>query len=116
MLPPMLQISYDDGSGGYHSPHSATAFFTSALSRPGCATAVRVTGSTVMARIFSVDSTMPPSTAVAPPESPLPAPRGTTGTRCAVAHRRTAWTSSVLVGRTTANGVPAAGSIARSWR
>jgi hypothetical protein len=45
MLPPMLQISNDDGSGGYHSPCSATAALTSALSSPGCATAVRVTGS-----------------------------------------------------------------------
>src|ERR1700738_4205144 len=55
MLPPMLQISYDDGSGGYHSPYSATVFFTSALSSPGWHTAVRVTGSTSMARIFSAD-------------------------------------------------------------
>ncbi len=76
MLPPMLQISNDDGSGGYHSPYSATAFLTSALSRPGCATAVRVAGSTVMSRIRSVDSTTPPSSAVAPPDSPVPAPRG----------------------------------------
>jgi hypothetical protein len=50
MLPPMLQISNDDGSGGYHSPYSATAFLTSALSSPGWTTAVRVTGSTVMSR------------------------------------------------------------------
>src|SRR5579884_3697659 len=87
ILPPMLQISYDDGSGGYHSPYSATAFFTSALSRPGWHTAVRVTGSTVMSRIFSVDSTIPSSTAVAPPDRPVPAPRGTTGTRCLLAQR-----------------------------
>ena len=95
MLPPMLQISNDDGSGGYHRPCSATAFLTSALSRPGWTTAVRVTGSTVMSRIFSVDSTMPPSTAVAPPDSPVPIPRGTTAIRLAVAHRRTVCTSSV---------------------
>ena len=30
---------------------------------------------------------MPPSTADDPPLSPLPAPRGTTGTRCAAAQR-----------------------------
>src|SRR6185312_11218448 len=114
MLPPMLQISNDDGSGGYHSPYSATVFLTSALSRPGCTTAVRVTGSTTMSRIFSVDSTMPPSSAVAPPERPLPAPRGTTGTRWALAHRMTICTCSVVSGRTTANGLPADGSSARS--
>ena len=112
----MLQISYDDGSGGYQSPYSATAFFTSALSSPGCATAVRVTGSTVISRIFSVDSTIPPSTAVAPPDRPVPAPRGTTAIRLSEAQRNTVCTSSVRVGRTTANGVPAAGSAARSWR
>ena len=116
MLPPMLQISNDDGSGGYHMPCSATAFFTSALSRPGCATAVRVTGSTAMSRIFSVLSTMPPSSAVAPPDSPVPMPRGTTAIRCAVAHLSTVCTSSVRRGRTTASGVPAFGSTARSCR
>ncbi len=116
MLPPMLQISNDDGSGGYQSPYSATAFFTSALSRPGCTTAVRVTGSTVISRIFSVDSTMPPSRAVAPPDNPVPMPRGTTATLCADAQRSTACTSSVRVGRTTAAAVPALGSAARSCR
>src|ERR1700722_11922057 len=89
----MLQISYDDGSGGYHSPCSASAFLTSALNSPGCTTAVRVTASTVISRIRSVDSTIPLSNAVAPPDNPLPAPRGTTAT-----------------------GFPADGSSARSWR
>jgi len=116
MLPPMLQISNDDGSGGYHSPYSATVFFTSALSSPGWATAVRVTGSTVMSRIFSVLSTMPPFSAVAPPESPVPIPRGTTAILLAVAHRITVCTSSVRRGRTTASAVPAVGSKARSCR
>ena len=69
-----------------------------------------------MPRIFSVDSTIPPSTAVAPPESPVPMPRGTTGIRFALAQRSTVWTSSVQVGRTTARAVPAAGSAARSCR
>ena len=116
MLPPMLQISYDDGSGGYQRPYSATVFFTSALSSPGWQTAVRVTGSTTMSRIFSVDSTIPPSTAVAPPDRPVPIPRVTTGTWWAVAHRSTVCTSSVRFGRTTATGFPADGSRARSCR
>lgn len=102
----MEQISNDDGSGGYHRPCAATAALTSALSSPGCTTAVRVTGSTVISRIFSVDSTIPPSTAVAPPDRPVPAPRGTTGMRWAVAQRNTVCTCSVLDGRTTAIGVP----------
>src|ERR1700721_845203 len=110
----MLQISYDGGAGGYQRPYPATAFLTSALSRPGWHTAVGVTGSTVMSRIFSVDNTIPPASAVAPPDRPLPAPRGTTGTRWAVAQRSTVWTSSVQRGRTTASGMPADGSKARS--
>src|ERR1700751_948164 len=57
-----------------------------------------------MSRIFSVDSTIPLSSAVAPPDRPLPAPRGTTGTRLDVAQRSTVWTCSVLRGRTTATG------------
>ena len=35
MLPPMLQISNEEGSGGYHRSCWATAFFTSALNSPG---------------------------------------------------------------------------------
>src|SRR3954462_81086 len=66
-LPPMEEIRYEPGSGGYQSPCSAAASFTSTLSAPGSATAVRVTGSTVTAVIRSVLSTRQPSTAVAPP-------------------------------------------------
>ena len=39
MLPPIEQISYDDGSGGYHRSCSAAAAFTSALKAPGSTTA-----------------------------------------------------------------------------
>ena len=52
---------------------------------------------------------MQPSTAVEPPDSPEPAPRGTTGTRCADAQRSTAWTSRCRA-RTTAGGPPASGA------
>ena len=69
-----------------------------------------------ISRIRSSDSTMPSSTAVEPPDSPDPAPRGTTGTSFADAHRSTAWTSSVHVARTTARGQPASGSRAQSCR
>jgi hypothetical protein len=79
-------------------------------------TATRDTGSIVIARIFSSESTIPPSTAVAPPDSPDPAPRGTTGIRPAAAQRIVAWTSAVHVARTTAMGQPAFGSRAQSWR
>ena len=78
-LPPIEQISYDDGSGGYHSPCSAAAVFTAALSAPGSTTATWQSVSISTAFIRSRLSTMPPSTALEPPLSPLPAPRGTTG-------------------------------------
>jgi hypothetical protein len=57
---------------------------------------------------------MQPSTALAPPTRPDPAPRGTTGTPCAEAIRRTAETSSVVRGSATAAGMPASTSIAWS--
>ena len=61
MLPPIEQISNDLGSGGYHSPCSAAAAFTSALKAPGSTTATRVVVSISIARIRSSESTMPPS-------------------------------------------------------
>src|SRR4051794_8016786 len=105
-LPPMEEIRYEPGSGGYQSPCSAAASFTSTLSAPGSATAVRVTGSTVTAVIRSVLSTRQPSTAVAPPASPVPAPRGTTGTRCSLAQRSAVCTCAAQPARTTARGSP----------
>src|SRR5256885_2385505 len=110
------QISNDDGSGGYQSPCSRAAAFTSALSRPGCTVAVMATGSTVTARMRSVESVMHPSTAVDPPERPVPAPRGTTGTPSRVATSSVRCTSAVQVARTSAAGRPGTTVIARSYR
>ena len=115
-LPPIEQISKEDGSGGYHSPAAAAAAFTSALNRPGCTTAVRVTGSMVISRIRSVHSTMPSLRAVLPPDRLVPAPRVVTGIRWAVAQRNADCTCSVDSARTTASGTPASGSKARSMR
>ena len=69
-----------------------------------------------MARIRSVDSTMPPSTASAPPDSPDPAPRGTTGMPCALAQRIVTCTCSAVSARTAASGVPAVASWVQSKR
>ena len=69
-----------------------------------------------MARIRSVDSVMAPSMADDPPDSPVPAPRGTTGIAWAWAIRSVACTSAVLVARTSASGVPGRTVVARSRR
>ena len=49
-------------------------------------------------------STTPPAMGRAPPVSPLPAPRGTTGTLWAVAAAMTRAIWAVSVARTTASG------------
>ena len=116
MLPPIEQISYDDGSGGYQSPCSAAAALTSALNAPGSTTATRVVVSISMARIRSSDSTIPPVTADEPPDRLVPAPRGTIGTRFSAHQRTTVCTCVASVGRTTASGVPAPGSRDQSYR
>src|SRR5688572_11773347 len=116
MLPPMEQMSHDDGSGGYQSPCSAAAAFTAELSAPGSTNATWTSGSTSTAVIRSRLSTMPPSRALAPPESPVPAPRGTTGTPCSAAQRTAVCTWVASCARTTASGVPACGSCERSQR
>jgi hypothetical protein len=115
-LPPMEQISNDEGSGGYHRPCSREAAFTSALNAPGSTTATWQSVSISIARIRSRLSTIPPSTALAPPDSPEPAPRGTTGTRCFAAHLTATCTWSASSARTTATGVPAPASRDQSWR
>ena len=54
--------------------------------------------------------------AVTPPSSPVPVPKGITGT-CFWAHRRTmALTSATLVGQTTAGAQPVAGEAHPSKR
>ncbi|SKY69966.1 Uncharacterised protein [Mycobacteroides abscessus subsp. abscessus] len=77
---------------------------------------MRVAVSIVRFRIFSVESITAPSTAVAPPDRLVPAPRVITGIPWAAHHRTTTWTSAVVTGRMSAIGVPASGSLARSWR
>jgi hypothetical protein len=115
-FPPIEQMSNDDGSGGYQSECSRAAAFTSALRSPGCTTATIACGSIVIARIRSVESVIAPSIADDPPDSPVPAPRGTTGIECALAIRSVACTSAVAVARTSASGTPDRTVVARSCR
>ena len=55
-------------------------------------------------RMRSVDSTMPPRTASAPPVMPLPAPRGVTGMPCSAASRSTSSISARDSHSTAASG------------
>ncbi|OLT09769.1 hypothetical protein BJF78_06050 [Pseudonocardia sp. CNS-139] len=106
-LPPIVDHGALAGSGGYQSPCSAAAARRSLLTTPGCTTASRSAGSiSTIARIRSVESTTHPSTALAPPDRPVPAPRGTSGRRCRAQARTTSATSAVLRGRTTAAARP----------
>ncbi len=74
---------------------------------PGWTTATRFAVS--ISRILSIAVkaiVRPPSMPVAPPDSPDPAPRGTTGTRNSVARRSSSDTWAVSVGSATAPGRP----------
>jgi hypothetical protein len=55
----------------------------------------------------TIERTRQPSTAFAPPARPLPAPRGTIGTRCCEASRRMLDTSAVDRGKAAASGCSA---------
>lgn len=57
---------------------------------------------------------MQPSEALAPPERPVRAPWGTTGTRSSVAVRMTCCTCSTVRGSTTTAGAPASQKLAMS--
>jgi hypothetical protein len=57
-----------------------------------------------IALIRDVPMMMPPATGSAPPESPVPAPRGTMGSPASRASRTQAATSSVEPGSTTISG------------
>ena len=59
-------------------------------------------------------SAIPPRIVTAPPESPVPAPRGTTGMRFFAATLITADTSEVVAGRTTASGIAPSMEASRS--
>lgn len=106
-FPPIVDHGELAGSGGYHRPCSAQAARRSSLTTPGCTTAYR---SSVSMRstwfMSSKERITAPSTALAPPDRPVPAPRAITGTSCARQNRTTSRTSSADRGRTTASGMP----------
>ena len=74
---------------------------------PGWTTATRLAWSiSRMAAMRVMTTVRAPSTPVAPPDRPVPAPRGTSATPWAAARRTIAATSAVEVGKATASGIP----------
>ena len=72
---------------------------------PASATTYRSGAFTSSTRVMrSSETTIAFSSAFAPPESPVPAPRATTLSPSAAANRTTAATSSVVSASTTASG------------
>src|SRR5690606_12620259 len=105
MLPPTVEIARLAGSGAHQRPCGASAAFNSALMTPASTTASSSAASISRMRVMrSVDTTSSPCWAMAPPASPVPAPRGTTGTPCALAQRSAACTWATSRASTRASG------------
>ena len=78
----------------------------SLVTTPGSTTATMLAVSiSRMLFIRSSARTMPPQTGTAPPERPVPPPRGVTGMRARLASFMIAAISSAVRGRTTASGM-----------
>src|SRR5664279_1557620 len=85
----------------------STSVRKSRLTTPGWTTASRLPSSISRILFILVSTTVTaPSTALAAPVSPDPAPRGTSGTPADAHARTTAATCAVVLGNTTANGEP----------
>ena len=117
MLPPIEQISYELGSGGYQRPSAAAARLTSTLRAPGSTTATRLArvdldGAHPLGRQHdaAVDGGAPRRTG---PSRRRAARRGC---RARLAQRSVACTCSALSARTAASGVPAVASWVQSKR
>jgi len=76
-----------------------------AFRTPGWITATRATGSRRSTRMnFAIDSSTPSPDGSAPPDKPVPAPRGTTGTPISAHATRVRRTCSSVSGSATTIG------------
>ena len=74
---------------------------------PGCTHATPLSGSTDSSSFMRVsDSTTGRPSGAAPPDSPVPAPRGTTARPCVAAIRTQAATCSVVTGKHNGPAMP----------
>ncbi len=77
-LPPTVDHGELAGSGGYQSPCTATAARRTSLTTPASQSTIRSSASIRSTeRMSSSESTRQRSSAFAPPDRPVPAPRGT---------------------------------------
>ncbi len=106
-LPPMVHAACDEGSGAKCSPWGSVWRERSRLITPGPTHAVRLAGSTSKMRSILVSTTTSAGCAgTAPPASPVPAPRATTGMPWWPAAFTSAATSSVDSGKATTAASP----------
>src|SRR2546430_2527326 len=104
-FPPIVEMRWLAGSGAKKSPISRAAALTATFGTPGSTTATRAVASiATMRRRRAVETTIAPAQAIVPPESPVPAPRGTIAVPASCAAFTTAATSAVLPGTATALG------------
>ena len=106
-FPPIDDHGALAGSGGYHRPCSATAAFRSLFTIPGCTTQIMFSRS-ISSTWFIRDRsrTTAPSVALAPPDRPVPAPRGTIGAPNSAQTRTTCCTWPSVSARTPAAARP----------
>src|SRR6267143_259711 len=105
IAPPRVARGRDHGSWPRRSPWRRRRRSRSSRTIPASAVAVHEPRSTARTRrILRRSSTIASDGGLAPPLSPVPPPHATTGRWSRPAIRRTAETSAVVIGRTTAAG------------
>src|SRR6516165_1376721 len=108
-LPPTEQDCWLDGSGAKCKPNGATALDRSRLRTPGSTHASFAAGSISRIRFILVVTMMTGTTSpvgTAPPESPVPEPRGTNGRPWSRLIRTAALTSLAVIGKQTTAAFP----------
>src|SRR5439155_5255809 len=105
MLPPIVEQRWLAGSGPNSKPCGASASASARFTTPGSTSAALDSVSiSRMRRSRAVETTTPPG-AIAPPASPVPAPRATSGTSARAHAATTAAVSAAVPGAATSAGV-----------
>ena len=106
-LPPMVQTCWLEGSGAKWKPSGRRCRVRSRLTTPGSTHTARASRSTSPIDVMRAsDTTTGAPSGIAPPASPVPAPRGTTARPWRRAARTTACTSPAVRGKQTGPASP----------